>query len=538
MSDTAQTTGTVRTYQPILGVGAVLLGAALATFLGRLLSVGAGDLRGALGLDFDSASWIGTTYNMGMMFIGPFSVFLGGLLGPRRVLIACAGIFTLLCIVAPFVSHFPLLLAVLALAGLTAGTFYPLSLSFILRNLPQRYALYGIGAYAFDIVVTTHVAHSWEGWIMRTLSWRWIFWTDALLTPVMILLVLFGIAPQPLPKPKDGQAPPSWRGFLYASMGAALLYGALDQGQRMDWWHSTTFVAMVITGIFLVLCALIRHFIRPNPLINYPFLRRRNTILLAFVLIFFRFSLLSTVLVVPTYLGNIQGYSADQIGPVLLWLAIPEVLAGFLAVFLLERIDARIILGSGFALMGLGCLMNASLTSAWSGTNFQLSQLVLSLGEGLAFNGLVGVLILDILNSGAMSRGIDLLTFSGFFQTIRLLGGEVGSAFMQHFLQVREQFHSNTIGLHVQRGAADSTQRLRGLTLGMRAQATGPDQAGGRAFELLGLTIRKQAFTLATTDCFLLLACAAVVCMVIVSAISSHKLQYKALLASAKGQNA
>jgi DHA2 family multidrug resistance protein len=538
MPELIQEIETKSRFHPLLGVGAVLLGAALATFLGRLLSVGAGDLRAALGLDYDAASWIGTTYNMGMMFIGPFSVFLGGLLGPRRVLLVCAVSFTILCALMPMISSYSALLALLALAGLTAGTFYPLSLSFILRNIPQRYALYGIGAYAFDIVVTTHLAHSWEGWLMKALSWRWIFWTAAVLAPLMICLVLYGIPPQPLPKPKAGEPAPSWLGFLYASAGASLLYGALDQGERMDWWRSSTFVAMITTGLFLITCALIRHFDRPNPLINYPFLRRRNVVLLAFVLIFFRFMLLSAVVIVPSYLGSVQGYRPEQIGSVLLWLAIPEVLAGFLAVFLLGRIDVRVILGAGFALMGLSCLMNATLSSAWSGTNFRVSQLVLSLGEGLAFNGLVGTLVLDILNSGAMSRGIDLLTFAGFFQTIRLLGGEIGSSFMGFFLQKREEVHSNTIGFHVQTGAYATTQRIYELTAGMQANATSPDQASGRAFELLGLTIREQAFTLAVTDCFLLLAWASLVCLLMISAVSSHKLQYKALIASAKGQNA
>jgi MFS transporter, DHA2 family, multidrug resistance protein len=525
-------------FHPFFGVAGVLLGAALATFLGRLLSVGAGDLRGALHLDYDAASWIGTTYNMGMMFIGPFSVYLGGLLGPRRVLLACAGIFSVLCLFLPFVAHFSVLLMLLALAGLSAGTFYPLSLSFILRNIPQRYALYGIGVYAVDIVVTTHVAHAWEGWLMNFLSWRWIFWTDALLAPLMMLFVHYGIPPQPLPSPKPGQPRPSWRGFLYASAGAALLYGALDQGQRMDWWRSSTFVAMVVAGGFLVGVSALRHFMRPNPLLNFPFLRRRTPVLLAFVLIFFRFLLLSAVVIVPSYLASVQGYTADQIGPVLLWLAIPELLAGFLAVYLLSRIDVRVILGGGFALMGLGCLMNASLSSAWSGTNFQVSQLVLSLGEGLAFNGLVGTLVLDILNSGAMDRGIDLLTFSGFFQTVRLFGGELGSSFMQYFLQRREQMHSNLIGLHVQSGAEATNQRLLGLTAGMQAKAPSHDLAAGRAVDLLGLTIRKQAFTMAVTDCFLLLAGAAAICLVIIACVGSHRLQYKKLIASLKGQSA
>jgi DHA2 family multidrug resistance protein len=525
-----------RTYHPAFGIAGVLLGAALATFLGRLLSVGIADLRGALHLDFDEASWIGTSYNMGMMFVGPFSVYLGGLLGPRRVLLACAGSFSIFCLVMPFATHFSLLIALLVAGGLTAGTFYPLSLSFILRNIPQRYALYGISVYAIDIVVTTHIAHSYEGWLIHALSWRWIFWTDALLAPLMMLFVYLGIPPQPLPQPKPGQPKPSWRGFLYASAGAAMLYGALDQGQRLDWWRSGTFVALVVSGAFLVICSAVRHFTQPNPLINFPFLRRSTPILLAFVLIFFRFLLLSAVVVVPSYLTSVQGYSNVEVGPVLLWLAIPQVLAGLLAVYLLGRVDNRIILAAGFGLMGLGCLMNANLSSDWSGTNFMASQLVLALGEGIAFNGLVGSIVLDILNSGAMSRGIDLLTFSGFFQTIRLFGGEIGATFMGHFLQTREMYHSNILGLSVQSGSLAANERISALTAGMQAQATTSDAAMGRASTLLALTVRKQAFTLAVTDCFLLLGCASIACLIVIASMEPAKTQYKQMMAALKAQ--
>ena len=126
---------------PLLGVAGVLLGASIATCSGRLISVGLMDLRGALHLGTDEASWIGTAFNASMMFIGPFSVYLGGLLGARRVLLACAGIFTVVSIALPFAPNLPILLVLLVLGGLTGGTFYPLTLSFVLRNLPMRYVL-------------------------------------------------------------------------------------------------------------------------------------------------------------------------------------------------------------------------------------------------------------------------------------------------------------------------------------------------------------------------------------------------------------
>src|ERR1700722_5453794 len=134
MAGNPQQTAT-RSVFPPLGLLAVLLGAMIATFFGRLLAVGAGDLRGALHLDYDAATWITTAYSMGLMFIGPFSVYLGGLLGPRRVLLASALLFTPLSAAMPLVGHFSVLLTFLALAGLSAGTFYPLTLSFLLGHM-------------------------------------------------------------------------------------------------------------------------------------------------------------------------------------------------------------------------------------------------------------------------------------------------------------------------------------------------------------------------------------------------------------------
>ena len=99
-----------------------------ATFTGRLISVGLADLRGALHLGFDEASWLGTSFNAALMFIGPFSVYLGGLLGARRVLMACAVVFTIVSLLLPLAPNLPVLLILLVLAGLTAGTFYPLTL--------------------------------------------------------------------------------------------------------------------------------------------------------------------------------------------------------------------------------------------------------------------------------------------------------------------------------------------------------------------------------------------------------------------------
>ena len=80
--------------RPLLGIIGVLIGAGLVTLTGRMLTMGLADLKGHIGISYDQGAWLDSAYNASLMFIGPFSVYFGGLLGPRRVLLFAAGVFT------------------------------------------------------------------------------------------------------------------------------------------------------------------------------------------------------------------------------------------------------------------------------------------------------------------------------------------------------------------------------------------------------------------------------------------------------------
>jgi len=86
-----------------------------------------------LGIGYDDGAWIGSSFNIALMFIGPFTVYVGGLLGARRVLLLAAASFTVICALLPLVHSYSLLITGLAFAGLTSGTFYPLTLTFALK---------------------------------------------------------------------------------------------------------------------------------------------------------------------------------------------------------------------------------------------------------------------------------------------------------------------------------------------------------------------------------------------------------------------
>jgi MFS transporter, DHA2 family, multidrug resistance protein len=495
-------------HSPVLGIVGVILGAGIVTLAGRLLSLGLADLRGNVGIGFDEGSWISSAFNVALMFIGPFSVYLGGLLGPRNVLLYSAAVFTTISAFLPLVHDYGFMIGLLVVAGLTSGTFYPLTLTFALKNIPLRYLALVIALYATCIEGAVNFAPSIYGFCRNNLSWQWMFWIPALLTPLMMACIYFGIPPSP--KPETKKQPPSFMGFLFLSAGFALLFAALDQGQRLDWWRSSTFTALFASGIFLLLCSLLRHLLSPNFLVDLPYLRQWNTILLAVALFAFRFALLATIIIIPQSL-SVRGLDAQQYGPSVLWTATFELVLAFVGALLLSRgFDPRLLMAVGFAAMAFACLINANFTSAWAPENYFRSELIMGVGQSFAIVGLVAALVQQAAFSGGLSAPQRALTFAAFYHTVRLLGGQAGVAFMGHFIADREKLHSNLLGLHVQSGSWVTDESLHQLAAGLSAKSGGLMAATGRAAEIISSRLRLQAYSLTFIDAFHLVAWACV----------------------------
>jgi DHA2 family multidrug resistance protein len=515
--------------RPLLGILGVITGAGLVTLAGRMLSLGMADLRGHVGMSVDDGAWLDSAYNASLMFIGPFTVYIGGLLGPRRVLLFAAGMFTLASIFLPFIHSYSLLIAVLIVAGLTSGTFYPLTLTFALRNIPLRYLPYTIAFYATFVDGAVNIAPSLYGWYRDYLSWHWMFWNSALIAPLMMICIYLGIPPAP-PRKKGGTVP-SFAGFLYLSLGLALIFAALQQGQRLDWWRSGVFNAWFWSGALFLLYALVRRLRGPNPLVALPYLLKWNTVLLGCLLFWFRFTLCTTIILIPQSLA-IRGFEADQIGPAVLWSAIPLIPITFIAAYLLLRkVDPRLLFAVGLACTAFAAWMCAQYTSAWAAENFYRTELLVGVGQAFAFIGLVGCIVLQAIFTGGLAKAEWVLSFSAFFHVVRLFGGTAGAIYMGHFIAQREKLHSNLLGLHVSGSNWITDQNIRAMTAGLYAKSAGLATAGARAVDLLEARLRLQAYSLSLVDGFLLLAWSCVCALILVALLRPSPLNYADLSA-------
>ena len=510
--------------KPLLGILGVVTGAGVVTLTSRMISLGMADFRGLHGFAYDASAWIGTAFDVGLMFIGPFTVYLGGLMGPRRILLAAAALFTVLLVFLPLVHSYSLVVAMALLAGLASGTFYPLTLTFALRNIPLRYLPFTLALYAIFVDGAVNIAPSLYGWYRDHLSSSWMFWNSAVITPLMMIFIYYGI-PRTTAAKKSGGAP-SFAGFLYASAGLAMLLAACEQGERLDWWRSGAFNALFAGGAFFLLCALVRRLRSPNPLVALPYLLKWNTVLLGSLLFWFRFTLCATIILIPQSLA-IRGFEAGQIGPAIIWSAIPLLPVAFTAaLLLLRKFDPRLLLACGLACTAFAAWLNSQYTTAWAAENFYRTELLTGVGQAFAFIGLVGCIVLQAIFAGALAKPEWVLTFSAFFHTVRIFGGTVGAVYMGHFVAQREKLHSNLLGLHASNGNWITDWNIHAMTAGLYARSSALTTAGARAVDLIATRIRLQAFGLSIIDGFLLIAWSCVCALILVALLRRPPLDY------------
>jgi DHA2 family multidrug resistance protein len=94
----------------------------------------------------------------------------------------------------------------------------------------------------------------------------------------------------------------------------------------------------------------------------------------------------------------------------------------------------------------------------------------------------------------------EALTFGAMLQTARLFGAQLGAAFVQTFIRVREQVYSNLIGLHVTSGSLLTDQRMQDYAHAVTGRSVGQAEANARATALLARSVQGQAYVLAYID--------------------------------------
>ena len=273
----------------------------------------------------------------------------------------------------------------------------------------------------------------------------------------------------------------------------------------------TTRLSARVSGNVRRVAFLVNEAIVPEPWASPTVLMSRNLALVMLTLMTYIVTSLSNTMLVPNFLTVVTGLRPEQIGGVLLlYTALPLVVTVPAAVWLLRRLDARIVALLGLTTFVIAAWMGTRLTHDWAPDDFIPMALVQSVGQGLTFTGLL-IFVVSNLNPARATA------FVAYIQVLRLDVIEVASTAMTTWLRMREQVHSNLIGLYVSAGDSDVAQALGRLTGRVAQHSADAEAAVSRATTILASLVRREANVLSIIDGFQVAFWAAIVGLLLIS---------------------
>ena len=127
------------------------------------------------------------------------------------------------------------------------------------------------------------------------------------------------------------------------AIGLSALQTVLEEGNKDDWFDSPFILRLaIVAAVFLAAFVAIELNVK-KPLVNLRLLKGRNFGIGVVVNMLMGFALFGTVYVLPQYLGQVQRYNAEQIGNVLAWTGLPQLLLIPFVPLLMKRFDVRYI---------------------------------------------------------------------------------------------------------------------------------------------------------------------------------------------------
>jgi len=489
-----------------LAVAGATLGAFMAVLNIQIVNASLADIQGAIGAGIDDGGWISTSYLIAEIVVIPLSAWLARVFSVRIYLLTNAVLFLAFSVACAFAQNLEQMIALRAVQGFSGGVLIPMAFTIIITLLPKAKQPIGLALFALSATFAPAIGPTIGGYLTENWGWQYIFYVNLVPGALMVAMLWVSLEAKPMQLSLLRQG--DWPGIITMAIGLAALQTVLEEGNKDDWFGSPFIVRLSVIAAVALTLFLVIELTSERPLLNLRLLARRNFgfgILANFLL---GIALYGSVFILPVYLSRIQGYNSEQIGFVLAWTGLPQLVLIPLVPRLMQRFDARIIIGIGFALFAASNFMNISMTADYASDQLLWPNIVRAVGQALVFAPLSAVATAGIEAENAGSA-------SGLFNMMRNLGGAFGIALLQTLLTKREQYHSNVLTQSVSLLEQATQTRIEKLTLYfMNHGVANHADAAHRAIVAIGKIVQKQAFILAFSDMFFLLGATLIAALV------------------------
>lgn len=462
----------------------------------QIVAASLNEIQAGLSAAPDEISWVQTAYLMAEIVMIPFAGFLARALSTRWLFALSAGLFTLASALCGLAWNIESMIAFRAFQGFVGGAMVPTvwATGFVLFTGKDR-------ALASTILgVVTMLAPTLGptvgGWITDAISWRWIFYIN--IAPGLAVTVLAAWLIR-----VDEAQPQLLRRFDWvhlASMAACLggLEYVLEEGPRKGWLEDpgiavTAWVASVAFVLFVE-----RSLRSLAPVVRLGPLARPSFVFASLFSLVVSAGIFAATYLVPVFLGRVRGYSSFEIGTTVFVTGLGMIVSAPLTMRLIAILDPRWVMALGLAIFSASLWMFSDIGTQWGFHEFFWPHVL---------RGLAGMLCVVPAANIAMAalEGEELRHASGLFNLMRNLGGAIGIAVVNTWLQEDTRLHLARFGEALGAQGAQARETLAALTQHLLQFSRDPVHALLAAQAEFGRVVQMHSSTLAFDDSFRLM---------------------------------
>ena len=472
-----------------------------------IVNVALNDMRGNLGGTLSEVSWVITAYAIGNVIIVPMTSWLSQQFGRRNYFAASIIIFTVASFLCGNANGIWELVFFRLVQGLGGGALLVTAQTLITESWPPEKRGIAQAIYGLGVIVGPTLGPPLGGYIVDNYSWPYIFYINIPLGIIAALLTLQFIRSPKYSEKKASNEIDYW-GIVLLAIAVGSLQYVLEKGQEEDWFNDEIITLLSVTTVFGFFFFIWREMTYKNPIVNLRVLSNGNLrvgTVLSFIL---GFGLYGSTFIIPLYTQATLGWTATQSGLLMVPAAIVTAIMMPIVGQLLQRgVKQQYLVAIGMIFFFIYSYWGYLILTPDTGKDaFFNMLLVRGVGLGLLFVP-ISTLALSTLKGREIGEG------AAFTGMMRQLGGSFGVAVITTFIARQNMVHRNDLVSKLDINNAAVQQRVHGLEQSFLAKGISPDIALKRGYQILDLTVSKQAIVMSYMDVFLYLGLMFLICV-------------------------
>src|ERR1051325_6827046 len=480
-------------YKYLIAI-AVTLAAVLELIDTSIVNVAIPHMMGNLGATLDEISWVSTGYIIANVIVIPMSGWLSAYFGRKRYLTGSIMLFVASSFFCGAATSLGGLVFWRVVQGLGGGALLSTAQSTLFEAFPPKEVGIGQAMFGVGVMVGPTIGPTLGGYIVDNYNWPWIFYINVplgIIAAIMVATYVKDAAHQERADTVDVT------GFLLLALCVGSLQFMLEKGDRYDWFDSRLVTGLALTSAVSFVVLIWRELNIDEPIINFRVLKSRQLAAGVSIAAVLGLALFGSIFMLPIFLQNLHGLTANQTGLVILPGAIASAVTMMFVGKNANRLDARatVTIGAFLFFLAMWKLSRMTLVSGPEETFWPL--ILRGVGLGLIFVPLTSASMAEL-------RVSQLAQGTGMFNLTRQLGGSMGIAIMATLLTRFTAHNKALLTEHISATDPLVLGRLESITRGLIGRGVNPSIAKQQALLLLDKQVQAQASVLAFSRIYIL----------------------------------